>query len=165
MIEKKYWTVLAIELARRFSVIFSLAIIAITIAGILVGLSGQNMRGVSTLFSFTSGLQYGTILQTAGFSLIIAFFSLLLFSEQIQVKIRFLIRGFLLLLVTLVTTSVFAIVFKWFPQNNFLGWIGFVLCTIVCFAVSFSLTQLKLKLEGKRYAKLLTDYKKRHNNS
>ena len=164
MIEKKCMTALAIEFARRFTVIFSLAIIAITIAGMLVGLNGQDMRDVSTLFAFNSGLQYGTILQTAGFSLIIAFFSVLLFSEHIQMKIRFLIRGFLLLLVTLVATSIFAIIFKWFPQNNIQGWIGFVLCTVGCFAVSFALTLFKLKLEGKRYTKLLTDYKERHNS-
>jgi len=164
MIEKKYWTALAIELARRFSVIFSLAIIAITIAIMLVGLSDQDMRDTSTLFTLNGGLQYSTILQTVGFSLIIAFFSVLLFSEHIQVKIRFLFRGFLLLLATLVTTSIFAVIFNWFPQDNFQGWIGFVLCTIVCFVVSFALTLIKLKLEGKKYTKLLAGYKERHNN-
>ncbi|MCL1954854.1 MAG: hypothetical protein FWF61_02875 [Brevinematales bacterium] len=165
MIEKKYRAALLIELAQRFTVIFSLALIAITIAGMLIRLNGQDMRDVSTLFAFNSGLQYSTIMQTAGFSLIIAFFSVLLFSEHIQMKIRFLFRGFLLLLATLVTTSVFAIIFNWFPQDNIQGWFGFVFCTIVCFVVCFALTFLKLKLEGKKYAKLLTDYKVRHNNS
>jgi len=130
----------------------------------LVGISGQDMCDMSTLFSFNSGLQYGTILQTAGFSLIIAFFSVLLFSEHIQMKIRFLSRGFLLLLVTLLTTSIFAVIFKWFPSNNIQGWIGFVLCTIGCFVFSFTLTSLKLKLEGKKYTKLLAGYKERHSN-
>jgi len=163
MIEKKYRAALAIELIRRFTVIFSLVIIAMTIAGMLIGLNGKDMD-VSTLFEFKSGLQYSTILQIAGFSLIIAFFSLLLFSEHLQTKIRFLCRGFFLLLVTLITTSIFAIIFNWFPKNNIQGWIGFVLCTIVCFAVCFALTLLKLKLEGKKYTKLLVDYKVRHNN-
>jgi len=164
MIEKKYKIALAIELAQKFTVIFSLAIIAITIAGILIGLNGENMRDMSTLFAFNSGLQYSTILQAAGFSLIIALFSVLLFSEHIQMKINFLFRGFLLLLVTLVTTSIFAIIFNWFPSANIQGWIGFALCTTVCFAVSFALTALKLKLEGKKYTKLLAGYKKRYNN-
>jgi len=163
MIDKKYKVALAIELARRFTVIFSLSIIAITIAGLLISVNGRDMRNVSTLFAFNNGLQYNTILQTAGFSLIIAFFSVLLFSEYIQVKIRFLFRGFLLLLVTLFTTSIFAVIFKWFPQDNFQGWIGFALCTIFCFAVCFILTLLKLRLEGKKYNKLLLDYKARHN--
>ncbi|GBU27797.1 hypothetical protein R84B8_01338 [Treponema sp. R8-4-B8] len=165
MIEKKYRSALIIEFAQRFTVIFSLAIIAITIAGMLIALNGQDMREVSTLFAFNSGLYYGVILQIAGFSLIISFFSLLLFSEHIQTKIPFLFRGFLLLLATLVTTSIFAFIFKWFPQDNIQGWISFALCTIICFAVCFALTLLKLKLEGKKYAKLLEDYKERQNKS
>ena len=164
MIEKKDRTALVIDLARRFTVIFSLAIIAISIAGMLIGLNDQDMRDMSTLFLINNGLQYNTIYQVAGFSLIIAFFSILLFSEHIQIKIRFLFRGFLLLLVTLVTTSIFAKIFNWFPHDNIQGWIGFVLCTIVCFTVSFALKLLKLKLEGKKYTKLLVDYKERHNN-
>ena len=165
MIEKKYRTALTIEFAQRFTVIFSLAIIAITIAGMLIGLNGQDMRDVSTLFTFNSGLQYSTIIQIAGFSLIIALFSLLLFSEHMQTKIRFLSRGFLLLLATLVTTSIFVVIFNWFPPDSIQGWIGFVLCTVVCFAVSFALTTLKLKLEGKKYTKLLADYKERNNRN
>jgi hypothetical protein len=163
MIEKKYIAALVIELARRFTVIFSLAIIAISSAGMIIGFKGQDMRDVSTLFAFKSGLQYNAILQTAGFSLIIAFFSVLLFSEHIQMKIRFLFKGFLLLLVTLITTSIFAVIINWIPQGNIQGWIGFVLCTIVSFAVCFALTLLKLKLEGKKYTKLLAGYKERHN--
>ncbi len=163
MIEKKYRIALVIELAQKFTLIFSLAIIAITIAGMLIGLNGEDMRDVSTLFAFNSGLRYSTILQTAGFSLIIAIFSVLLFSEHIQTKINFLFRGFLLLLATLVTTSIFAIIFNWFPSENIQGWIGFALCTIVCFVVCFALTLLKLKLEGKKYTKLLAGYKERRN--
>jgi len=165
MIEKKYRTALAIEFAQRFTVIFSLAIAAITIAGMFIGLDGGDMRDASTLFAFNGGLRYSTILQTAGFSLIIAIFSVLLFSEHIQTKINYLFRGFLLLLVTLVTTSIFAIVFNWFPAENIQGWIGFALCTIFCFVVCFALTLLKLKLEGKKYTKLLAGYKARRNNS
>jgi hypothetical protein len=164
MIEKKYRTALAIEFARRFTIIFSLSIIAITIAGKLIMLYGQDMREMSTLFLLNSGLQYNTILQVASFSLIISFVSVLLFSEYIQTKINFFFRGFLLLLTTLITTSVFAIIFNWFPKDNIQDWISFVLCTIACFAVSFTLTLLKLKLEGRKYAKLLADYKKRYNN-
>jgi len=165
MIEKKYRIALAIEFAQRFTVIFSLAIVAITIAGMIIGLNSEDMRNVSTLFAINNGLQYSTILQTAGFSLIITIFSVLLFSEHIQTRINFLFRGFLLLLVTLVTTSIFAIIFNWFPAEDIQGWIGFALCTIFCFVVCFALTLLKLKLEGKKYTKLLAGYKERHNKS
>jgi len=161
MIEKQYRIAFLIDLARKFGIIFSLAIIAMSVAGMLVKLNGQDMSEVSTLFAFNSGLQYSTIMQTAGFSLIMAFFTVLLFSEHMQIKIQFLLRGFLLLLLTLITTSIFAIIFKWFPKNNIKGWVGFIICTTICFTISFILTLLKLKLEGKKYAKLLAGYKAR----
>jgi len=165
MIEKQLRTAFFIDLVRMFGVIFSLTIIAMSIAGMLIGLNEQDMGEVSTLFAFNSGLLYGTIMQIAGFSLVMAFFTVLLFSEHIQIKIRFLFRGLLLLLVTLITASIFAIIFKWFPKNNIKDWIGFVLCTIFCFAVSSALTILKLKLEGKKYTKLLAGYKARRKPS
>jgi len=164
MIKRKYIAALVIEFTRMFGAIFSLSIIAITIAGMFVGLYDQNMRDVSSLFAFGNGLQYSTILQIAGFALITAIFSVLLFSEYLQTKTSFLFRGFLLLLVTLVTTSIFALIFNWFPANDIRAWLSFVLCTIGCFVVSFALTVLKLKLEGKKYTKLLEDYKVRHSN-
>jgi len=163
MIEKKIGFAFVIELVRRFSVIFSLSVIAITGAGMLIKFNGKDMSETSIFFALNSGLQYGVILQTAGFSFILAFISVLLFSDLIQTKMRFFFRGFLLLLATLATTSIFAVIFNWFPQKNIKGWIGFALCTIFCFTVCFVLTYLKLKLEGKKYAKLLVDYKMRRN--
>jgi len=163
MIEKKFIAALAIELARGFTVIFSLTIIAICITGMLIGLNGQDMRDVSTLFLINNGLRYNTISQLAGFSLILAFFFVLLFSEYIQTKINYLFRGFLLLVASLITASIFAIIFNWFPHDNIQAWINFVLCIIFCFVICFALTLLKLKLEGKKYAKLLADYKAKRN--
>jgi len=164
MIKKKYRAALVTEFVRMFGAIFSLSIIAITIAGILIGLYDQEMHDVSTLFALGSGLQYSTILQIAGFALIIAFFAVLLFSEHLQIKTQFIFRGFLLLLLTLVTTSIFALIFNWFPSNDIRAWLGFIFSTIGSFALSSALTLLKLKLEGKKYTKLLEDYKVRHNN-
>jgi len=163
MIEKKFIAALAIEFTRRFTVIFSLTIIAISIMGMLIGLNGQDMRDVSTLFFMNNGLRYNTISQLVGFSLILAFFLILLFSKYIQTKINYLFRSFLLLVATLVTASIFAIIFNWFPHDNIQAWINFVLCTFFCFVICFALTLLKLKLEGKKYAKLLADYKAKRN--
>ena len=65
----------------------------------------------------------------------------------------------LLLLATLLTFSVFAIVFKWFAIDDIGAWLGFVLSTIICFSISLVLTLLKFKMERKKYDRLLTNYK------
>lgn len=167
--EKRIKTALFIEFLRGFAVVFAFSILAMSIAGTLIEKSGAQMNDVqmweiSTLFSLGNGLPYSTIFQLAGFSILISFFSMLLFSEHLQNKMRFLVRGLLLLFFTLITTSIFAVIFNWFPPNSLQTWIGFVLCTIICFVISFTLTLFKMKLEGKKYNKLLADYKTRHNN-
>jgi hypothetical protein len=153
---------LVTELLRRFGIIFLLTILAVSFAGILVNRHDSEAGGESAFFALGVGLTYNVIFQIAAFSLIMAIFSVLLFSEYFQIKIRFLLRGLLLLLATLITTSVFAVIFKWFSPHSVPAWIGFVLCTVICFAVSFFLTFLKLKLESKKYGKLLAEYKVRH---
>jgi hypothetical protein len=150
------------ELLRRFGIIFLLTILVVSVAGMFVNRHDLTAGEESSLFALVGGLTYNVIFQIAGFSLIMAIFSILLFSEHFQTKIRFFLRGLLLLLATLVTTTVFAFVFKWFSPYNVLSWFGFVFCTIICFAISFALTFLKLKLEGKKYDKLLAEYKIRH---
>ncbi|MDR0286730.1 MAG: hypothetical protein LBI03_03345 [Clostridiales bacterium] len=164
MIKKQNGVAFIIELGRRFFVIFSLAVIAISTAGMVIWHYEQPTSDLSSLFALEGGLRYSSILQLAGFSLIMAFFSVILFSEHLQTKIQFFLRGLLLLLAALVTASIFAVIFNWFLTDDIWGWFTFVFLTIVSFAVSFSLTLLKLKLEGKKYTRLLADYRVRHGN-
>ena len=152
------------EILRYFGTIFSLAILVISLVVWQVTLYFPDVQNVSTLFvSGGIGLSFGTIMQIAGFSIILAFFSVLLFSERFIKKMRFLYRTFLFLLAILLTFSVFAIVFKWFAVDDIGAWIGFVLSTIFCFSISIGLTLLKFKLEKKKYNKLLANYKERNN--
>ena len=162
MNKKRYTAALAMEFFRTFGAIFTMAVLAMSFAGMWIDFYDQDMHEVSTLFTFGSGLSYNSILQIAGFTLIIAFFCVLLFSQHLQINIRFSLRVLLLLLITLITTAIFAIFFKWFPPDDIHAWLGFVICTVFCFAVSFALTLLKLKLEGKKYDRLLADYKSRN---
>ena len=152
------------EILRYFGTIFSLAILVISLAVWQVTRYFPDVQNVSTLFvSGGIGLSFGTIMQIAGFSIILAFFSVLLFSERLIKKMRFLYRTFLFLLAILLTFSVFAIVFKWFAVDDIGAWIGFVLSTIFCFSISIGLTLLKFKLERNKYNKLLANYKERNN--
>jgi magnesium-transporting ATPase (P-type) len=161
--EERKNTIFLTELLRRFSVIFSLAIVAISVMGFIVGRYSSEARDFSALFvPGKDGLTFNAVFQIVCLSLVMSVFSLLLFSDFVQIKMRFFFRGLLLLLATLAASSVFAAVFKWLPNSDPLSWLCFILATIFCFAVSFMLTLLKLKLEGKKYDKLLANYKKQH---
>jgi Na+/melibiose symporter-like transporter len=106
-------------------------------------------------------MSYGTILQLAGFSLIMAVWYLLLFSERFFMKMWFVWRFLFLVLATLLTASVFAVIFKWFPADSLQSWTSFILSTVICFVISTALTLLKLKIKGKKYNALLANYKAR----
>jgi hypothetical protein len=149
------------QLFRRFCASFCAAIIVITITGMILSGSDNRINDASTLFSLGFGLTYGTILQLAVFSLIIALFSVLLFEERFFSKLRFVTRTFSFMIVVLGTASLFVILFKWFPLGDIVACLTFASLTIICFAISFGLTMLKIKRERETYGKLLVDFKAR----
>ena len=165
MYEEKNEFSLMSEILRYFKTIFTFAILALSIIISQVTRYFPDVQNVSTLFNSGGiGLSFGTILQVAGFSIILAIFSVLLISERFIKKMRFLYRVVLLLLATLLTFSVFSIVFKWFAIDNIGAWLGLVLSTIICFSISLVLTLLKFKMERKKYDRLLANYKASKNN-
>ena len=63
----------------------------------------------------------------------------------------------------MIVVSLFAVIFKWFPMNQPVVWLQFFISTFVFSLVSIGLSLVKLKLEGKKYNRLLESYKARHN--
>jgi hypothetical protein len=150
------------ELLRFFATIFSLSILAISLVGMWFSRYAPNEQNLPGLFLLDKkGLSFDTILQIAIFAAVLAAVTALLFSGRLFGKLRFLWRVFFLLLATLITFSFFALVFKWFPIDDPRTWINFIVCTLICFTLSFCLSLLKLKLEGKKYDRLLANYKAR----
>lgn len=152
------------ELFRNFAVVFLLAIFAMSFAGILFGRyenssSGHSPGEFSILFAVNNGLSYGSIFQIAGFSLIIAFVIVLLFSEHYAVKLKFLYRLFISFSASLIAAIVFSVIFKWFPVENTAAWIGFILSFFACYLISTGITLIKLRLEKRKYRRLLEKYR------
>jgi len=152
------------QILRNTAAIFTLSVLAISIACMIFTRFNPDLRETSSLFAFAPlGLACGAILQIAGGSVILAVISTFLFSEQIFYRMRFLLRIVIFLLMTLIVFSLFAVIFKWLPVNEPMSWLLFFLSTLVCFFISTGLTIVKQKLEGKKYNKLLESYKARHN--
>jgi hypothetical protein len=123
-----------------------------------------NLPEVCSLFALAPlGLTYNAVLQIAGLSIIIAVISTFLFSEQFFYRMRFFWRINLFLLMIMIVVSLFAVIFKWFPANQPVVWLQFFISTFVFSLMSIGLSLVKLKLEGKKYNKLLESYKARHN--
>ena len=149
---------------RNTGAIFTLTVLAISIAGMIFARYDPDLPEAGSVFALAPlGLTYSTVLQIAGLSVILAIIATFLFSEQFLYKLRFFWRTNIFLLMTLIVVSLFAITFKWFPVNEPSVWLKFFASTLVCFSISIGLTLAKLKLEGKKYNKLLESYKARNN--
>jgi len=154
------------QLLRNTGATFTLTIITISVAGMIFARIEPNLPEVCSLFALAPlGLTYNAVLQIAGVSIIIAVISTFLFSERFLYKMRFFWRINLLLLMVMIVVSLFAVIFKWFPMNQPVVWFQFFISTFVFSLISIGLSLFKLKLEGKKYNKLLESYKARHNIS
>jgi hypothetical protein len=162
---KQKITLIIVKFLRNFANIFTMTFLGMTIAGMLVSRLDPVAQEISTIFALGRvGLPYNSILQITALSFILALCSLLLFSERLNLKMRFLTRFTLLLLVTFLATSIFVIIFKWFPVNNLLAWLLFALSFIACNVIVVPLTLLYLKKEGEKYNNMLANYKARRKN-
>ena len=70
------------------------------------------------------------------------------------------VRNILFFAVILVTITVFAAVFGWFPLNNVLSWIGFIVSFSICAVISSVLMRLEENAENKKMQEALKKYKK-----
>ena len=162
MYEDRNETPFIAELAHFFTIIFTMSILAIVIAGLMVTRYAPEVQDISTLFAPGGiGLSYSTILQIAGLSIILACFCIFITSGRFLVKMRFLLRFLLFLLTTFFTTSVFIVIFKWFPLDNVLEWIRYSLSIIICFAIASGITYIKFRLQTRKYNRLLANFKAR----
>jgi len=154
------------QFLRNTGATFTLTVLTLSIAGMIFAGLDPNLPEVCSLFALAPlGLTYNAVLQIAGLSVIIAAISAFLFSEQFLYKMRFFWRINLLLLMVMIVVSSFAVIFKWFPMNQPAVWFQFFISTFIFSLISIGLSLFKLKLEGKKYNKLLENYKARHNIS
>ena len=163
MYEERNETPFLAELSHFFTIIFSMSILAVVLAGLLVARYFPEAQDISTLFAQQgTGLPFSTILQIAALSVILALFCVLITSGRFLVKMRFLSRFFLFLLSAFITTSLFVIIFKWLPPDDLQAWIGYTLSCVICFAIASGITLINIKLQNKKYNRLLTNFKARH---
>ena len=166
MYKEQNETPFIVELAHYFTIVFTMSVLAMVFAGLLIAHYIPEAQDTSTLFALKGmGLPYSAILQIAGLSVILAVFCVLITSGRFMFKTRFLSRFILFLLATFFTTSIFAIIFKWFPVDDALSWIGFALSSVICFVISSGITLLNFRLQNKKYNRLLTNFKARHKDN
>jgi len=140
---------------------FMAAIIAVSIAGWVGG--GNVFEGAGLLRLGNQGLAFSSIAQLFAWSIVLSAFITLLTSDVILKKTMLLWRVLLLLLLGILTSVAFAVIFRWFPLGSWEAWAGFLIPFAVGFGGGLFLMVAATKAADKQYEKLLSDYKSNQN--
>jgi len=136
---------------------FAMAIIAVSIFGWTR--ASEAIQGVGMLRLGSEGLAFQSIAQLFAWALVLAIMITLLTSDIFFKKVMLLWRVIALLFLGIVTSAAFAFIFRWFPLDNFEAWAGFLIFFGVGFGGGLFAMVAKVKIEDKRYSKLLSEYK------
>ena len=122
---------------------------------------GNEAGSVSTLFSLGStGLSTSTLIQLFILVVIVTIDDNIFLTDLVIKNMPLVLRNILFFAVILVTITVFAAVFGWFPLDNIGSWIGFIVSFSVCAAVSAILMRMEEKAENKKMQDALNRLKK-----
>lgn len=124
---------------------FSMLFMAVTVM-----LVGEDTKSY-VLFSLgNKGIAVGVMFQFLLLSAVIIFLKYVFFTEWLIKKMSVVKRTIMMGAVVFIISSVFFILFQWFPITLWQAWIRFFICFIICFIVSILSTAVKNYLENKK---------------
>ena len=138
--------------------IYGVVIVIFVVINLIIG---NEAGSVSTLFSLGStGLSTVTLIQLFFLVVIVTVDDNIFLTDLVIKNMPLVLRNILFFAVILVTITVFAAVFGWFPLDNIGSWIGFIVSFSVCAAVSSILMRMEEKAENKKMQDALNRLKK-----
>ena len=151
------------DFLRDFAKIFTMIVIIMSLTGKIIANNYPDAQNTSSIFVLGStGLPYSAIFQFIGLAFVLTIFSRVLFYGFLEEKLSYLWKFFLIIISNLLSASIFAIVFKWFPIDNMRVWLTAFLAIIISSSIAIVLSILFMTFENRKYNKLLENYKKRH---
>lgn len=146
-----------VKLGNRISVSFTIFILFISIIGPMVG---NEAKDISAMFRLGSdGISFVVIAQ--GFFLIslISLIGLVLDEAKCLKNMLHLYKFMIVLITSVLLTIGFICIFHWFPIDNIVAWIGFLISFGICVTGSTVFIIYKTKKEDQEVQKLFQSYK------
>ncbi len=147
-----------------FNYISQLFAIYGVVVTIFIGINliiGNKAGAISTMFALGStGLSTKTLIELFVLVVIVTAADNIFLTDLVIKNMPLIVRNILFFAVILVTITVFAAVFGWFPLNNVLSWIGFIVSFTVCATFSAILMRVEENAENKKMQEALKKYKK-----
>ena len=155
MVREKPVTI--IQFITKVLVIFSFVMLFMSIIGPIIG---DEAQGVSTLFILGSqGVSYTSIYQALCLSLYTNIVQVIFLSGFLEKRMQLLWRTVLMFASVFIGCGVLSVLFGWFPADNLLAWILYLLCFVVMAGISSAVMIVKNKLENAKVNQKLAEYK------
>ncbi|GEM_PF-1945940 len=136
---------------------FAIVILAITPIGMV---TGDNAKAASALFSLgSSGLTYQVLVQVFGISFYVNVIRTVFMSEYLLKNMMLMWRIVCMFIGIFAGVGLLAILFGWFPGNDLIAWISYLIAFSVCTAVSILATAIRLRIVNARVERKLEEYK------
>jgi len=145
---------------RVFTTVFTMAILSMTAMGMLVARHAPDMaHGTAFAALAYAALPFAVVVQMAGYSAVIAGLSMLLASGRFFPGMRPARRMIVFVSAHILACALFAAVFGWVRRDEPAAWLFFALAVSLFTCAGFGLSFLKLRLESRRYDRLLANFK------
>lgn len=139
--------------------VFSLFGITVLCLILFVILFGEDAGEVSTIFQLGSkGIAITTLFQYFFMSLIISVLRMLFFTDRVIKNASIAVRTVAMFVSIILVIAAFAGIFGWFPVRMWQAWLAFLVCFIVCAAVSTVISVIKEKSDNKKLQDALINF-------
>lgn len=141
--------------------VFMIFGITICILNVFCLLFGEDAKAYSTMFSLgKEGLSVPVMIQFLLASACTVANRTLFFTETFIKNMTVPVRAVCMVIVEVAVTTVFIIVFGWFPTDMWLPWVMFLISFAVCFVLSLAVTVIKTRVENRKMEEALKRLKR-----
>lgn len=117
---------------------------------------GEFGREYSSLFQMgNAGIPIAALMQFFLLAIMIASLRWLFFTDVCIKHLSILWRSILMFICVIVAVGLLAAAFQWFPVNQVMPWIAFLLCFFVCASISVIVFVIKEKMDNQKMQEAL----------
>ena len=138
------------------SIAYTVAIVVITVLGIVAGEAAMDSS-----FYVEGGLSYSILIEMLVLSIITAIINIILDSDYFKNRIRLVYLTLIRLFIVLLFTTIFIFIFNWFPTDDVLAWVSFLVTFISSFIIATIMSISITRKKDKEYKILLDSFKKK----
>lgn len=129
-------------------VVWGISVLSISVFAFLFG---ENEKGYSSIFALGSeGISLATLAQFFCLAVIISTLRWVFFTDGLIKRLPIGVRCMLMVAGVILSVGILAAVYGWFPVNQVMPWVMFLICFFICAAISVAVSVWKEKSDNQK---------------